>query len=134
MALARVVTFDGVSKERMDELNKQMESGEPPEGMPAAELIVRIGPEASTVDAALRGHPAHRVLVVHELEQVVPEIVDGLLPRDGPRVRHASSECISHAVAAVVSDVREPGKPCAGEGARRKTRSAARVSAQPRAP
>lgn len=40
MALARVVTFDGVSKERMDELNREMESGEPPEGMPPAELIV----------------------------------------------------------------------------------------------
>jgi len=40
MALARVVTFDGVTQERMDELNKQMESGEPPEGMPSAELLV----------------------------------------------------------------------------------------------
>jgi hypothetical protein len=40
MALARVVTFDGVSKERMDELNSRMESGDPPEGMPSAELIV----------------------------------------------------------------------------------------------
>ena len=34
MALARVVTFDGVSKERMDEMNREMESGQPPEGMP----------------------------------------------------------------------------------------------------
>jgi len=40
MALARVVTFDGVSKKRMDELNSRMESGDPPEGMPSAELIV----------------------------------------------------------------------------------------------
>ena len=40
MALARVVTFDGVSKERMDELNSRMQSGEPPEGMPSSELIV----------------------------------------------------------------------------------------------
>ena len=40
MALARVVTFDGVSKERMDELNRRMQSGEPPEGMPSSELIV----------------------------------------------------------------------------------------------
>jgi hypothetical protein len=40
MALARVVNFDGVSKKRMDELNSRMESGDPPEGMPSAELIV----------------------------------------------------------------------------------------------
>ena len=40
MALARVVTFDGVSQERMDELNSRMESGQPPEGMPDAELLV----------------------------------------------------------------------------------------------
>jgi hypothetical protein len=40
VALARVVTFEGVSQERMDELNSRMESGEPPEGMPDAELLI----------------------------------------------------------------------------------------------
>jgi hypothetical protein len=40
MAVARVVAFDGVSKDRMDEMNSQMESGQPPEGMPSAELLV----------------------------------------------------------------------------------------------
>ncbi|MFL5936917.1 MAG: hypothetical protein ACJ744_13610 [Gaiellaceae bacterium] len=40
MALARVVTFDGVSKERMDEMDREMQGGQPPEGMPSAELIV----------------------------------------------------------------------------------------------
>jgi hypothetical protein len=40
MALARVVTFDGVSKDRMQEMQKEMEGGEPPEGMPPAEIIV----------------------------------------------------------------------------------------------
>jgi hypothetical protein len=40
MALARVVTFDGVTKERMQDLNQRMESGEPPEGFPSSELIV----------------------------------------------------------------------------------------------
>ena len=39
MAFARVVEFDGVTKERMAELNARIESGEPPEGMPPAELI-----------------------------------------------------------------------------------------------
>jgi hypothetical protein len=46
MALARVVTFDGVSQERMNELNSRMESGEPPEGMPDAELLVLHDPDA----------------------------------------------------------------------------------------
>jgi hypothetical protein len=46
MALARVVTFDGVSKDRMDEMNREMESGEPPEGFPSSELIVLHDPDA----------------------------------------------------------------------------------------
>jgi hypothetical protein len=40
MALARVVTFDGVSTDRMNEMQKEMEGGQPPEGMPSAELLV----------------------------------------------------------------------------------------------
>jgi hypothetical protein len=40
MALARVVMFDGVSKDRMQEMQKEMESGQPPEGFPQSELIV----------------------------------------------------------------------------------------------
>ena len=46
MAVARVVTFDGVTQQRMDELNQQMQSGEPPEGMPPAELIILHDPGA----------------------------------------------------------------------------------------
>jgi heme-degrading monooxygenase HmoA len=46
MALARVVTFDGVSKDRMAELKKEMESGEAPEGFPSSELIVLHDPDA----------------------------------------------------------------------------------------
>ena len=40
MAVARVVTFDGVSKDRMEEMRREMEGGQPPEGMPPAEIIV----------------------------------------------------------------------------------------------
>jgi hypothetical protein len=40
MALARVVTFDGVSKDRMQELKKEIEGGDPPEGMPSSEILV----------------------------------------------------------------------------------------------
>jgi hypothetical protein len=46
MALARVVTFDGVSSDRMQEMQKEMEGGEPPEGMPPAEIIVMHDGEA----------------------------------------------------------------------------------------
>jgi hypothetical protein len=40
MALARVVSFEGVSKERMDEMRREMEGSERPEGVPATEIIV----------------------------------------------------------------------------------------------
>lgn len=40
MAVARVVTFDGVTKDRMEEMNREMSEGEPPEGFPSAEVIV----------------------------------------------------------------------------------------------
>ena len=40
MALARVVTFEGVSKDRMDEMKREMNEGERPEGLPASELVV----------------------------------------------------------------------------------------------
>ena len=39
MALARVVTFEGVSKERMQEMQREMQEGERPEGLPATEVI-----------------------------------------------------------------------------------------------
>lgn len=40
MALARVVTFDGVSKDRMQKMQKEMEGGQPPEGFPQSEMMV----------------------------------------------------------------------------------------------
>jgi hypothetical protein len=46
MALARVVTFDGVSRERIDELERQMRDGEAPADFPASELVVLHDPEA----------------------------------------------------------------------------------------
>ena len=46
MALARVVSFDGVSSDRMAEMSREIESGEPPEGMPASELLILHDPDA----------------------------------------------------------------------------------------
>jgi len=46
MALARVVTFDGVSKDRMDDMKREMSQGERPEGVPATELLVLHDPDS----------------------------------------------------------------------------------------
>ena len=46
MALARVVTFDGVGTERMEEMRREMRDGEPPEGLPATEILVLHDPDA----------------------------------------------------------------------------------------
>jgi hypothetical protein len=46
MAVARVVMFDGVSSERMAQLKREMEQGQPPEGMPSSEFIMLHDPDA----------------------------------------------------------------------------------------
>jgi hypothetical protein len=46
MALARVVTFEGVSKDRMDQMDSEMREGQRPEGVPAKEIVVLHDPEA----------------------------------------------------------------------------------------
>jgi hypothetical protein len=46
MPLARVVTFEGVSKDRMDEMDREMREGQPPEGFPATERVALHDPEA----------------------------------------------------------------------------------------
>jgi hypothetical protein len=40
MALARVVSFDGVSKDRVEEMKQQMAEGERPEDLPATEIVM----------------------------------------------------------------------------------------------
>jgi hypothetical protein len=40
MALARVVEFDGVDGDRMAEMQREMESQEQPEDIPATEIVV----------------------------------------------------------------------------------------------
>src|SRR5215218_7253165 len=40
MALVRVVSFDGVTRERLQEQETQMRDSEPPEGLPAKEIMV----------------------------------------------------------------------------------------------
>jgi len=73
MALARVVSFDGVDSERIAQMRQEMEGGERPDDIPATEVIVLHDPDASkslaivffdneedyaTGDAALNAMPA----------------------------------------------------------------------------
>jgi hypothetical protein len=46
MALARVVSFEGVSSDRMAAMKSEMEGREPPEGMPAGEVLMLHDPES----------------------------------------------------------------------------------------
>ncbi len=46
MAFARVVSFEGVDKQRMDEVKREMDEGGRPDNVPATELLVLHDPEA----------------------------------------------------------------------------------------
>jgi len=45
MAMARVVSFEGVTADRIAEIKSRIEGGDPPEGMPPAELMILHDPE-----------------------------------------------------------------------------------------
>ena len=46
MPLARVVSFDGVSSERMAQMQSEMQDSERPDDVPAKEIVVLHDPEA----------------------------------------------------------------------------------------
>jgi hypothetical protein len=46
MSLARVVSFEGVTKDRVAQLQHELAEGEPPEGMPATEVLMLHDPDA----------------------------------------------------------------------------------------
>ena len=46
MALARVVSFDGVTKDRIEELKREVQGGEPPDGLRPTEMLMLHDPEA----------------------------------------------------------------------------------------
>jgi hypothetical protein len=48
MALARVVSFEGVDKKRMEEMDREMQDGQPPEGFPSAEVVLLHDPDKDT--------------------------------------------------------------------------------------
>ena len=53
MTLARVVTFDGITSERMAEMAASMESNEQPEGLNATEMMMLHDPEAQRATAII---------------------------------------------------------------------------------
>jgi hypothetical protein len=46
MALARVVSFEGVTKDRIEEIKREMQEGERPQDVPAKEVLMLHDPEA----------------------------------------------------------------------------------------
>lgn len=46
MALARVVSFDGVGGDRIEEMKREMNEGDRPEGVPATEIVVLHDPDS----------------------------------------------------------------------------------------
>jgi len=82
MALARVVSFNGVDSQRMSQLKTEIEGGEQPEGMNASEMLLLHDPAA---DQAL-------AIVFFENEddyQKGHEILDAMPASDTPGQRTA---------------------------------------------
>jgi hypothetical protein len=53
MSYARVVAFDGVNKERVEQMKQEMSGESPPEEIPASEFILLHDPEADTTLAVV---------------------------------------------------------------------------------
>ena len=53
MALARVVTFEGVGSDRMAQMKSEIEGGERPEEIPATEILILHDPESEKALAIL---------------------------------------------------------------------------------
>ena len=53
MAFARVVSFDGVTREPIDELQRQINEGERPDDIPASEIVVLYDPDEQSSLAIL---------------------------------------------------------------------------------
>jgi hypothetical protein len=53
MSYARVVSFEGVSKERIEQLKQEMSSDSPPEDIPASEMMLLHDPDSERSMAVL---------------------------------------------------------------------------------
>jgi hypothetical protein len=72
MALARVVTFDGVTSDRMAELASNIENGEAPEGMPPAELLILHDSAGGKALAVLIVDNEDDYATAHEIMEAMP--------------------------------------------------------------
>lgn len=72
MAIARVVTFDGVDSARMAELASSIENGEAPEGMPPAELMILHDPAGETAIAVMIVDNEDDYATAHEVMDAMP--------------------------------------------------------------
>ena len=80
MEVARVVTFEGVSNERVEEMRREMSEGEAPEGMPSAQGFVLHDPDTET----------SLVIMIFQSEddyQRAHEILDAMPAGDTPGTR-----------------------------------------------
>lgn len=72
MSLARVVTFTGVSSDRIDELKREMDEGEQPEGLNPSEMFVLHDPDSSEAVAILLFDTDEEYQRGHEVLDAMP--------------------------------------------------------------
>ena len=72
MSLARVVTFTGVSSDRIDELKREMDEGEQPEGLNPSEMFVLHDPDSSEAVAILLFETDEEYQRGHEVLDAMP--------------------------------------------------------------
>ena len=84
MALARVVTFDGVDRARIDQLQQQIEGGERPEGLNATEILV--------LHDASANKSVSIVFFDNEEDYASGDAILDAMPRDDTPGRRASVE------------------------------------------
>lgn len=80
MALARVVSFDGVTDERMAELRQRMTSEPRPENLPATEMLLLHDPDAGSALAIL-------VFESEEDYRMADETLNAMSPDETPGSR-----------------------------------------------
>ena len=72
MALARVVSFDGVNSDRIAQMKGEIEGGQPPEGMPPSELLILHDPDAERSLAIVLVDSEDDYQKVHEILDAMP--------------------------------------------------------------
>ncbi len=72
MALARVVTFEGINSERMAEMAANIEGGERPEGLNATEMMILHDPEAEQALAIIFFDNEEDYAKGHEILDAMP--------------------------------------------------------------